>query len=219
MSLSDWLALVAIIVSLASAFATLYFQYFERPRVAVALGDELYLSYGEADGSGGYAKLGMVLSLSLVNNGACDALVTVIAATVHSVAHDVKADARWRAFYTPVAGGAAGESSSPVWTFNGWVRPLAATSRRVVTEWIYFRSSPLLAGLPVGEYTLRLEVTETRPAASVSTVTTGAANQRAVALWSGSFTIDAAAVAYLESKCVATDGMTPDSYRVAVQRR
>ncbi|MGA2454388.1 MAG: hypothetical protein ABSG93_12795 [Solirubrobacteraceae bacterium] len=146
MSQSDVLPLVAVVVSVVavvvsagSAFATIYFQYSERPHVAVALGDEIYLKYGVADGRGGYAKLGMVLSLSLVNNGACDALVTVIAATVHQAPDGFHTQARWHAFYEPTDAGTAGKSSSPAWKFSSWVRPLAATSRKVVTEWIYFR--------------------------------------------------------------------------------
>ena len=163
MNTSDVLALIAIVVSVCTATATIYFQYFERRRVAVALGDEIYLAYGERDGRGGYGKLGLVLSLSLINKGACDALVTVITATVSQAPTGLRAEARWRSFYEPTEAVAPGLSSAPRWRFTGWVRPLAASSRKVVTEWIYFSSTPLPSALPVGEYVLELEVTETRP--------------------------------------------------------
>jgi hypothetical protein len=211
--------MIAIVVSVGSVFATLYFQYFERPHVAVALGDEIYLNYGEADDSGGYAKLGMVLSLSLINSGACDALVTMIAATVRQAPGGFQTQARWRAFYEPTDAGTPGESPAPVWKFNGWVRPLAATSRKVVTEWIYFRSTPLQSALPVGGYVLELEVTETRPAGTGWSEVTEETDRRALARWVGEFMIDEQDATHLESKCIAVDGLSQDSRRVELRRR
>lgn len=219
MSQSDVLALVAIVVSVGSAFATLYFQYFERRHVAVALGDELYLNYGVADGKGGYAKLGMVLSLSLVNSGACDALVTMVSVTIRQVPDGFHTQAHWRAFYEPTDGGSPGKSSSPRWKFNGWVRPLAATGRKVVTEWVYCRSGRLDKALPRGEYVFELEVTETRPAGTRWSEITEEADKRALARWVGSFVVDETAATYLESKCVASEGWTEDSYGVDLRRR
>jgi hypothetical protein len=218
-SLSDVLALVAIVVAVGSAFGTLYLQYFQRRNVAVALGDEIYLSYGPADGSGGYSKLGMVLSVSLVNGGACDALVTLIAATIRHGPSGFQTHAWWRAFYEPTDAGVAGGSSAPVWKFKGWVRPLAATSRKVVTEWIYLRSSPLEAALPLGDFVIEFEVTETRPTGSGWGDATDEIDKRALARWVGAFTIDEAASDYLASNCVAIDGLAPDSYRVDLRRR
>jgi hypothetical protein len=57
-SLSHVLAIIAVVVSFGSAFATLYFQYFEGRRVAVVPGDWMDLSYGQIADSGGYSDLG-----------------------------------------------------------------------------------------------------------------------------------------------------------------
>lgn len=219
MSASDILALVAIVVSVGSAVATLYFQTFERRRVAVALGDAMYINYGDADASGGYAYLGAILSLSLVNAGARDALVTLVTATVRQTPEGFQTQARWNALFEPVDAGTLGKSSSPGWKFNGWVLPLAATSRKVVTEWIYFESAPLQSTLPIGEYELGLEVTETRPAGTRWGKVTEQADRRLVARWVGGFTLTKPQADFLESECVAVQGWTQDCCPVELRRR
>jgi hypothetical protein len=131
----------------------------------------------------------------------------------------VQTQARWHAFYEPTDVGTAGKSSSPAWKFSSWVRPLAATSRKVVTEWVYFRSTPLECALPVGENVLELEATETRPSGTRWSKVTEQTDRRALARWIGAFTIAESDTAYLESKCVAADGWTPDSCRIELRRR
>jgi hypothetical protein len=220
-SLADVLAAIAIVVSIATAYATLYFQYFQRRRVAVALGDHLYLSYGPADGSGGYEDLGAVLSVSLINAGATDALVTVMSITAKHTDGDPAIDFRWRAFNESADAGTPGKSSSPTWNFKGWVTPLAATSRQVVTEWIYFGSGgPLPAGLKTGSYRFQLTVTEIRPRGGrIRDTTTDDADRRQLAVWDGQFTIEEWAFAYLRDNCVASEGYAPDTCPVALSRR
>lgn len=219
MGLADVLAAIAILVSIATAYATLYFQYLQRRRVAVALGDHLYLSYGPAEGAAGYQDLGAVVSVSLINSGATDALVTVMSITAKHPDGDPEIDLRWRAFNE--SADAAGKSSSPTWNFKGWAKPLAAPSRQVVIEWIYFGSaSSLPAGLKIGTYDFQLTVTEIRPRGGrIRDTTTDDADRRQLAVWDGQFTIEDWEFAYLRDNCVAAEGYAPDSCPVALSRR
>lgn len=218
MSLSDVLALIAIVVSLGTALSTLYFQFLQPSRVAVALGGEISLSYGEADQDGGYGGVGAVISISLVNTGARDALVTVMTATIHQDSADFQITAPWRAFYDPFDAGTPGKSFSPGWKFGDWVRPLAATSRKVVTQWIYFESASHIGALPIGEYTLELEVIETRPSGAWWGEVTADTDRRTLARWNGGFSIDKDASDALKN-CVLVNGWADNSYRIQLRRR
>jgi hypothetical protein len=220
-SLADALAALAIFVSIGTAYATLYFQYFQRRRVAVALGDHVYLSYGTATELGGYQDLGIYLSVSLINAGATDALVTVMSMTIQHSDGDPELDLRWNALVDSGDAGTPGQSSSPTWAFKGWVSPLAATSRQVVTQWIYFASTDSLkTGLTTGTYDFQLSVTEIRPKGGrARDTTTDDADRRQLAVWDGHFTIEDWASAYLSEHCVAVDGWAPDTCPVALTHR
>jgi hypothetical protein len=217
--MSDILAFIAIVVSLGTALATLYLQFLQPRHAAVALGDEMYLNYGEAGQQGGYAGVGAVISISLVNSGARDALVTMMTATFSQDSANFQTTARWLTFFDPVDAGTPGKSSTPSWKFDGMVRPLAATSRKVVTQWIYFSSATPISELPIGDYTLDLEIIETRPSRGWWREASADTDRRPLAHWAGAFSIDQDASDTLKSSCVLVNGWTDNSFPIELRRR
>ena len=185
-----------------SAFATLYFQYFERRRVAVVPGDWIDLSYGQIADGGGYSDLDAILSLSLVNRGAIDALVTAITATVRPERDGSQIECRWASVYEPVEEVAPNKSRTRYWKLKGWAHPLAAPGRTVVTNWFRLYSPPIPSALPVGSYVLEIEATETRPAGRRSRRARGDTERRVLARWAGGFELDEKDARYLKTDCV-----------------
>jgi hypothetical protein len=212
MSVSDILALVALIVSVIAVAAPLYLQYFVRRRVAVALGNGAYIFYGPAGETGGYSAIGLYLSVSLINTGASDALVTVMDGSIDTP--DQQLPIRWSMFLQNDTSSA----KSSGWTSGGTVCPIAATSRKVVTQWVAFYSPPLAAPLTAGTYQLELRITETQPQSSWFRGSSGNIERLELAGWTGDFTLTDEQLDFMRDHCVTVDGSTPDSCEVNLHR-
>jgi len=219
MSLSDPLALVAIVVSIGSAYVALYLQYSQRSRVAVALGEQIYLNYGEPRVTGGYSDLEAVVPVSLINRGAVDSLVTIVTATISQPAHNIRIPARWSCFLTPEDAGTPGKSSAPGWKFDGWASPLTAVSRKVTSRWILVVSLvPTETGLRPGAYSIDLTVTETRPARRRRRGHPEEGEHHAIAHWAGTFTLGQPEVDFLQD-CITVNGWSANTCPVQLRRR
>jgi len=191
MSASDIVASLALLVSVLSfavAAITWYEQYSKKPSLSAIIGDNIYLSYGK-----GKSDLGVIMSVSLLNSGASDALVLRIEGSLACKARNWSAPIIWNCFVQPQSSGSVETSIQPWWGFVGWANPLIASSRKAATNWIFFSIYPLPSTLDAGSYDLNLGLV-IGPVESLA------------AQWSGSFSLGEDEAEFLEKHCVVKSG-------------
>lgn len=174
MTTSDVLALLALIVSLASfvvAGYTFYQQFIRRAELDIELGPSVVLAYGKD-----LTWLAATISISLSNTGARDTFVTKINGRLTNEDATWDSPVLWYAFYKPMDAGRPGKTSVPWWGFDGWVSPIVVPSRESVSKSVSFNVGPLAGPLLSGVYRLALTFT-THPSKGPATV------------WSSSFTL------------------------------
>lgn len=154
MNTSDVLALLALVVSLASfgvAGFTFYQQFSRRADLQIDLGPSVRLAYGEDRTS-----LAATISVSLTNAGARDAVVTKIAGALANENGTWDVPVLWYAFFKPTDAGKPGETSAPWWSFDGWVTPIVVPSRQSTARAVAFNVAPIADSLRTDEYRLTL---------------------------------------------------------------
>ncbi|MGO9782676.1 MAG: hypothetical protein ACLPQY_23370 [Streptosporangiaceae bacterium] len=167
--------------------------------MAVIIGDEILLSYGQ-----NLKDIGAIMAVSLLNNGASDALVLRIEGTLTRKDGGWTVPVTWSVFFEPKEIG-DGDNIKRWWSFAGTVSPVIASSRKASTTWIYFLAYPLPGPLTASSYDLTLSLV------------IGPKN-RTAAPWTGSFSLDREQIAYLEENCVAsTNDVAPDTTRVRLE--
>jgi len=205
MSLTDVLSVIAILVSFATFAFTAYEQYLKSAQIQLVLLEEIRLSYGYQ-----FSDLGYWCPVATTNLGAVDAVVLHISGQVTG-GRSWAALVEWQAFGS-VDVDKQGEGL-PSFRLADWAESFVATSRKMRTDWIYFRISPLpLANgkpdriKPETEYSLQLyaEVPATRWTPRRNLDRRHAGN-RLSGSWTGSFQLSADDVAYLENHCVADE--------------
>ena len=159
MNTSDLLALLALVVSLASfgiAWFTFLQQYIKRADLQIDLGRRVLLAYGKDT-----TWLEATISISLTNAGARDALVTEIAGTLENADQTWQEPVLWYAFYKPTDAGKPGETSAPWWSFDGWATPILVSSRQSTARSVAFNVGPIPITTPLqaGGYSLKLRFT------------------------------------------------------------
>lgn len=157
MTASDVLALLALVVSLASfgvAWFTFIQQYISRADLQIDLGPRVVLAYGEDT-----TWLEATISISLTNAGARDALVTKIAGVLENADPAWQIPVLWYAFYKPTDAGKPGETSTPWWSFDGWATPILVSSRQSTARSVAFNVGPITKPLQAGGYSLKLRFT------------------------------------------------------------
>lgn len=157
MSTSDVLALLALLVSLAS-FAVAWFTFFQqftrRADLQIGLGPTVLLAYGED-----LKRLEATVSISLTNTGAKDAIVAKIAGTLANENATWHVPVLWYAFYKPTDAGKPGQTSEPWWSFDGWASPIVVPSRQSTTKSVAFNVGEITDPLRADGYLLTLRFT------------------------------------------------------------
>lgn len=203
-------------MSLSTAAVALYFQYFQRGRLDVVVGDVFYMSYGEAREEGGYADISAIFSVALFNTGARDLFVTRITSCLRDDRASTETLGQWRQFLEPEDAGTPGKTFAPNWKFDGWVRPLTVKSHDVFTAWLECAFAAIDRPLPSGTHELTLEVSGMRPAQRPLRRAREAQTVN-FASWPGRFTLDASATDFLETRTVWVGGVYPDSCPIELQ--
>jgi hypothetical protein len=153
-STSDVLALLALVVSLASfvvAWFTFVQQYVRRADLEINLGPKVVLAYGKTQ-----EWLAATVPISLTNTGARDAFITNIAGTLTNQSETWQVDVAWYAFFKPTDAGVPGETSVPWWSFDGWASPVVVPSRQSTSKSVSFEVGPIVQPLEVDDYRLTL---------------------------------------------------------------
>jgi hypothetical protein len=204
MSLADVLSIVAIVVSVATFVITIYEQYLKKAKLQLILGEGIRLSYGFE-----FSDLGFWCSTAIANQGAVDAVVLRISGRI-SDGHSWTAPVEWVAIGAFDAPDKKDKGAPQQIEIKDYTETFIASSRKAVTNWIYFRIYPLptVNGEPVHikqdtvyAFQLHAEI----PKTGWSPLGNHAANTFAGS-WTGSFQLDSDDIAYLESPaCVADE--------------
>jgi hypothetical protein len=184
MSLADTLSIVAIIVSAGTLLATLYEQYWKRPKLSLVLGESAFISHTPQ-------LKGPVLwaCVVLANQGAEDAAILRIEGTL-STGAAAKYEIAWVAFGKYHDEEAHDRKSlKPLFSlefessliFSDWADALVSSSRKASASWIAFSGEKLREISPgsigSGSYNLQLDViTDNGQRGLLSTISRSAEN-------------------------------------------
>ena len=194
MSLADTLSIVAIIVSVGTLLATLYEQYWKRPKLSLVLGESAFISRTPQ-------LKGPVLwaCVVLANQGAEDAAILRIEGTLSKGAAS-KYEIAWVAFGKYHDEEARDRKSlKPIFSFESslifsdWADALVSSSRKASASWIAFSGQKLReispGSIEAGSYNLQLNViTDNGRRGLLSTISRSTENGVACS-WNGSLKI------------------------------
>lgn len=150
MATSDAIALVALIVALASAGVTWYEQYGRGARLTVVLGRVISLGY--AADHGPYVQLTVVF----INDGAHQASVVSVRAILRRINRSWSVELPWRSFFASEDIGTPGVDARPHFAFKGWANIVVVPPRQGIEKGVAF-VGPGRIEFDEGEYEAKVE--------------------------------------------------------------